>query len=123
MANIEEHVNWMSDVESIKFVSDVRSGVGTKIRVRTSVGPFRIDDVMEFRDWDPPHSMSVAHVGLVKGSGEFHLTTHDSNTTLVWIERLLLPWYLGGPVGLILVRPILRKIFAANLRRFAATFQ
>jgi carbon monoxide dehydrogenase subunit G len=122
LADVSSHSEWMADAQSIEFIGDRRSGVGTRIRVRTSVGPLRSDDIMEFDGWDPPRLMTVRHVGAVRGSGEFRLSgVGDDRTRLEWLEQLEFPWYLGARAGYVFARPILRRLFAANLRRFAAS--
>lgn len=122
LASIESHAEWMSDATSVEFLDDLRTGVGTTIRVRTAVGPLRADDIMRFDGWNPPTSMSVVHVGRIKGSGEFRLEPAPRGTTMTWVEDLAFPWYLGGPLAAVISRPILRRIFRANLARFEATF-
>lgn len=122
LADLEDHASWMADAESVEFLGESRQGPGTRIKVTTGVGPFRVDDIMEFGDWDPPRSMAVSHVGRVAGSGVFRLEDVPAGTRLVWTEDLSFPWYMGGPLGLTIAKPILRRIFASNLRRFAATF-
>jgi carbon monoxide dehydrogenase subunit G len=119
LAAIETHADWMTDAESIIFLSERRSGPGTVIRVRTRVGPLRIDDDMEFIEWEPPRRMAVRHIGRVSGTGEFLLTEGPDGTRLTWTEVLRFPWYFGGPLGLLVARPILRRVFKANLGRFA----
>jgi carbon monoxide dehydrogenase subunit G len=123
LAAVETHADWMTDAESIVFVGERRSGAGTRIRVRTKVGPLRVDDVMEFTAWDPPQTMTVRHVGRIGGGGEFRLTEQDGGTRFTWVEDLRFPWYFGGALGWFFARPILRRIFAANLARFAATVE
>ena len=49
--DIDDHVNWMKDAERIDFISDKRSGVGTKFDCATKVGPFRLKDRMEITEW------------------------------------------------------------------------
>jgi hypothetical protein len=63
--------------------------------------------------------MVVTHIGAVGGAGQFDLEQVGSRTRLVWTESLTFPWYFGGGLGLILARPILQRVFAANMRRFA----
>ncbi len=65
--------------------------------------------------------MTVRHTGRVAGGGEFRLSERNGTTQLTWVEHLVFPWYFGGAVGLAVARPILRRIFDANLKRFAAT--
>ncbi len=122
LADVSRHADWMSDASSIEFVGDSRSGVGTTIRVLTKVGPFRVDDVMTFSAWEPPDRMAVVHVGRVRGTGEFVLRKLGRATEISWLESLDFPWYMGGPVTAMLARPILRRVFQANLARFAAQF-
>lgn len=121
LADVSGHSKWMADAQSIEFIGDRRSGVGTRIRVLTRVGPLRSADLMEFDRWEPPHLMTVRHVGAVRGSGEFRLSPTNDGTRLEWVESLRFPWYFGGGVGYLLARPILRRLFSANLRRFAAS--
>jgi hypothetical protein len=51
----------MADAESIVFLSETRSGVGTVMQVRTVVGPFRTTDVMEVTEWDERRTIGVRH--------------------------------------------------------------
>ena len=121
LADVESHESWMTDAESIEFLSETRSGAGTRIVVRTRVGPLRSDDTMEFVAWEPPTRMTVVHVGAVRGEGEFTLSPVSGGTKVTWTERFRFPWFLAGPIGAWLARPILGRIFAANLRRFGET--
>ena len=87
--DIDDHVNWMKDAERIDFISDKRSGVGTKFDCATKVGPFRLKDRMEITEWIDEESMGVSHEGLVTGSGRFSLQeTADNHTIFTWEETL-----------------------------------
>ena len=63
---LETHVEWMADAESIEFMGDQRSGVGTTMSVLTKVGPLQTTDVIRVLVWDPPQSIGVRHEGLVR---------------------------------------------------------
>lgn len=117
---VERHVDWMADAESAEFAGPRTRGVGTVLVVATRVGPFRTRDVIEFTEWEPPHLMGVAHRGLFTGTGSFRLEDHDGGTRMVWSESIRFPWYLGGPVGALVARPVLAAIWRGNLRRFRA---
>jgi uncharacterized protein YndB with AHSA1/START domain len=118
LADLGSHHVWMRDARSIVFVTDQRSGEGTRMRVKTVVGPFRTLDDMEVVGWDEGRSIEVAHIGLVKGRGTFTLTDGAPGETLVtWDEELRFPWWLGGPVTAMLARPVLTRIWRSNLRR------
>lgn len=122
IADIASHVEWMADAESITFLTDSRSGAGTRMEVLTKVGPFSLTDVMEFTSWEPPERMAVLHRGLVTGAGAFVLEETSDGTRFVWDEELAFPWWLGGPVTAFFAAPVLRGIWRGNLRRLAARF-
>ena len=70
--------------------------------------------------------MGVEHVGLVRGTGVFTLRPARrprGRTRFVWRERLRFPWYLGGPVGAFVARPVLRWVWTRNLRNLRARFE
>lgn len=121
LANLANHASWMKDAVELEFLGAQRSGIGTRMRVPTRVGPFRTTDVLEVTGWVEGESISVDHEGLVSGSGQFILDG-DAPTVIVWEETLRFPWWVGGPVTAVFARPILRAIWAGNLRRFAAQF-
>jgi len=121
LADIADHVSWMADAASIRFTGDQRSGVGTTFECETRVGPLRTLDVMEITEWRERRSMGVTHRGLVTGTGRFRLArARRGRTRLTWDEDLRFPWWLGGLIGSVLARPVLRAVWRGNLRRFAA---
>ncbi|HEX5630769.1 MAG TPA: SRPBCC family protein [Acidimicrobiia bacterium] len=122
LSHLDNHVEWMADAETLRYGGDLRGGVGTTIEVVTRVGPFRTVDVMTFTIWEPPRQMAVAHRGLFTGEGRFVLEPTPGGTRFLWIETIRFPWYLGGPLGALVARPILRTIWRGNLRRLAARF-
>lgn len=114
---VESHVEWMADADSCRFETEQRRGVGTVLIVETKVGPFRTTDVIEFTTWQAPRVMGVAHRGLFTGAGTFTLVPEGTSTRMEWSEHLRFPWFLGGPLGAIVARPILKAIWRGNLRR------
>jgi len=120
---LETHVEWMADAAAIEFGDDRRRGVGTTMRVLTTVGPLRTVDIIRVVGWDPPRSIAVTHEGLVTGKGEFILEPTPTGTRFVWAEDLSMPWYFGGPVGAALARPVLAAVWRRNLQRLAARFE
>jgi carbon monoxide dehydrogenase subunit G len=122
IADVASHVEWMADAESITFLTEQRSGAGTKAEVFTKVGPLKTTDVMEFTEWEPPHRMVISHRGLVKGKGAFALESDGEATRFVWAETLTFPWYLGGGLTAFFAAPVLKLIWRRNLKRLAARF-
>lgn len=114
--DIGSHVGWMSDAVGIRFTSDTREGTGTTFECDTKVGPFRLVDRMEVTDWVEGQAMGIRHVGLVRGTGRFTLRqARRGRTRFTWDERLVFPWWMGGPVGGVVAVPVLRWIWRRNL--------
>jgi hypothetical protein len=47
-------------------------------------------------------------------------STGPAVTELTWEEELRFPWWLGGPVTGAVAAPVLRRVWAGNLRRLAS---
>ena len=124
LEDISSHVDWMADAESIEFLSPATEGVDTSFVCVTKVGPIRLRDTMTVTEWAPKESIAIRHEGLVRGRGRFSLDPlPDGQTRFTWTEALRLPWWLAGPAGEIVAKPVLRRIWEGNLRRFAARFE
>ncbi len=65
VANLASHGEWMADAESIDFVSQSTSGVGTVMRVPTRIGPLTTEDWIIVTDWEDGERIGVVHVGIV----------------------------------------------------------
>ena len=123
LANLDTHVEWMADAESLEYASEQKTGVGTVIEVLTKVGPLKTIDVLTFTTWDAPHAMIATHSGVVSGEGIFTLTDlGDNRTRFTWAEDLNMPWFFGGRLGRPISEPVMRMIWAKNLKRLAARF-
>lgn len=119
---VENHVQWMHDAVTIRFDTDQTRGVGTSFQCDTKVGPIRLVDHMEITEWVPLQTMGVRHTGLVTGTGQFTLTPLDLDrrTRFTWSERLVFPWWLGGPVGAVVGgKVVMQAIWRRNLRELA----
>lgn len=119
LADLANHDSWMKDAGRIEFLGTRRSGIGTRMRVPTRVGPFRTIDILEVTGWVDGESITVDHEGLVSGTGRFSLDGDDP-TVVVWEEDLRFPWWIGGPIAAVCARPILERIWSGNLSRLAA---
>lgn len=120
LADIADHVTWMADAAAIRFTGERREGVGTTFECDTRVGPLTTVDRMEVTEWRPGEAMGVRHDGVVSGSGRFALAAvSGGRTRLTWDEALAFPWWFGGAIGSRVARPVLRRLWAGNLRRFA----
>ena len=117
-ADLESHKEWMIDAESIRFLTDHRRGLGTRLEVATRVGPLRTKDLMEVTEWVDHQRIGVRHTRLVTGRGLFELEPIDrASTRFSWREQLDFPWYLGGAVAGRLASLVLTAIWKRNLQR------
>lgn len=127
LRRIERHVEWMSDAESIRFLTDDTAGVGTRFECVTRLGPLRLIDRMEVTDWRDGVALGIRHHGVVSGVGQFRLTPFTASggevhTRFEWNETLRFPWWMGGAIGAVVARPVLSAVWVRNLRRFVARF-
>ena len=127
LRHIDRHVEWMSDADSISFLTEDTEGAGVRFECVTRLGPVRLIDRMEVVDWRDTEAMGIRHDGVVSGVGEFLLTAcsgpgGETHTRIEWTETLRFPWWMGGAVGAVVARRVLGAVWARNLRRFAARF-
>ena len=127
LRHIDRHVDWMSEATSIRFLADTTEGVGVRFECATRVGPIRLIDRMEVTEWRDNEAMGIRHRGVVSGTGQFRLTGcpgpgGENHTRFEWTETLRFGWWMGGALGAVLARPVLRAVWNRNLRRFAARF-
>lgn len=117
----ERQVEWMVDAQDVEVASEVRTGVGVRLRVPTNVLGIRFEDVLEVTAWDEPQRLAVRHVGsLVTGEGAFELVPTLRGTRVVWWEDVDPPLRVVGELGAsLLVRPCLRWLFRRSLDNFA----
>ncbi|HEV3227713.1 MAG TPA: SRPBCC family protein [Acidimicrobiales bacterium] len=114
--DVATHVRWMDDAVAIRFTSPQRQGVGTAFDCDTRIGPVSLTDRMVITEWKPGRVMGVRHDGIVKGRGKFTLRRRrHGRTHFTWDERLVVPWWLGGPVGGLVTARILRRVWRTNL--------
>ena len=91
--DVDTHVDWMADAETIRFLTEQTAGVGTRFECLTRIGPVRLTDRMEITEWEPGRSMGVRHTGVVTGTGRFTITPLDDGrrTRFSWDEELRVP--------------------------------
>ena len=114
--DVATHGEWLSDATAIRFRDGRRAGVGTTFECDTKVGPLSLTDLMEITSWKPGREMGVRHVGVVRGSGRFSLSSSRGGTRFTWRERLTFPWWLGGSLGAVVGGEVLRLVWQRNLR-------
>jgi uncharacterized protein YndB with AHSA1/START domain len=123
LRTMERHAEWMVDATAIRPATRRRRGVGAAYEVETKVGPFRLVDVMVVDRWRRRKAIGIRHEGLVRGSGLFTLRRSRGGTLFRWEERLRFPWWLGGPLGVAVARPVLRAIWRVDVRNLKRTVE
>jgi hypothetical protein len=123
LRHLDSHVEWMLDAVEIRFTSTSTDEVGTTFDCETRVGPFRLTDRMEVTRWEPGRAIGIRHRGVVTGSGVIRLARRPRGRTKVtWSERLVFPWWMGGPISAWLAVPVLRAVWRRSMRNLAARF-
>lgn len=117
ISDLGSHTDWMKDAKWIVFTHDQQRGKGTRMKVKTVVGPFRTIDVMEVIGWEEGRSIEVIHKGLITGQGTLQAESQGARTLVSWSETLRFPWWLGGGITAWLARPFLAAIWRGNLKR------
>lgn len=121
---LERHVDWMADAREIRFTSEQHDGLGAAFDCVTKVGPITLTDKMVVTEWRDRRSIGVRHQGLVTGVGRFTLgRVRRDRTRFTWEEDLTFPWYMGGSVGAVVGRIVLRRIWRRNLRVLKALIE
>lgn len=121
--DISTHPDWMKDAVLVEPRTSQRSGVGAAFVCVTRIGPFRNRDILAVTEWEPGARLGIAHTGSVTGRGRFTLTPERGGTRFCWEEVLRFPWWMGGPVGEQVARPVLARTWRANLTRLKAQIE
>jgi carbon monoxide dehydrogenase subunit G len=115
--DISTHTEWMKDAVEITFTTPEHTGVGATFACLTKIGPFRNHDVLRVTEWEPGAVMGIEHTGVVTGTGRFTLVAEGEGTRFCWEEMLQFPWWMGGPLGERVAKPVLGHVWRRNLTR------
>lgn len=122
----EAQPRWMRDADSVRVLTDRRTGVGARIAVRTRVlGIPAFTEVLEVVAWDPPHRLRLAHRSFIRGHGEWTLRAPRSGdpdrTLFTWTEELTLGVPAIGPLALAAYRPFMDWLVRGSLQNLQRT--
>lgn len=121
--DISTHPEWMKDAAEITFTTPQHLGVGAEFACLTKIGPLRNHDLLRVTEWEPAAVMGIEHTGVVTGSGRFTLVAERDGTRFCWKEVLRFPWWMGGAVGERAAKPVLARVWRANLTRLKAKIE
>lgn len=120
LADWEGQAGWMPDVVWMRLLGPERE-LGARLAVRTRVlGVPATTDLLRVTRWEPPRRLGVAHVGFVRGRGEWRLDPVAAGTRFTWAEELKLPLGMLGELAIRVYGPVQREMLrrsTRNLRR------
>ena len=117
LADIPRQPEWMHDMKRVQVFTPGPTRVGTRGVATVRVFGISVSDPVEVTMFDPPTTFAIRHEGLFTGGGVITLESGgDGTTTIVrWDETLIPP--LLPDVGALVLAPVLRPVFQADLHR------
>ncbi len=112
----EHQDDWMLEATEFELVGEQREGVGVEAKATIRIAGVTTRDRIRVTAWEPPRLLRIEHLGWVKGTGDLILSPTSEGTYLHWTESLFPPLGVLGHLGLGLLRPYMRRIFARDLR-------
>jgi len=117
VADIPLQPEWMHEMKAVRLTTPGPVGVGTRGEATVRIAGISVTDPVEVTAFEPPTRFAIRHEGLFTGGGLITLEPGaDGTTTIVRWEETLVPPLL--PVlGALVLAPVLRSIFQADLHR------
>lgn len=122
----EKIVDWPSQGEwmlgtTVWVTKNAGKEVGGEFAAFTGIGKLGFVDPMRITHWDPPHAVSVLHLGsIVKGTGEMRVVKiSERESDFIWSETLELPLGIFGFIGYKIIEPIFKIAIKKSLQKFA----
>jgi hypothetical protein len=115
----ERQPSWMPDVAWIRVIGTGRE-LGAELEVRTKVfGIPLATDRARVTGWEPPRRLTVEHVGVVIGVGEWRLDDIEGGTRFTWRESFRMPPPILGDMALWLYSPYQRFMLRRSIRNLS----
>ena len=113
----ERQGDWMLEASDFVVTSPQREGIGVEAEATITIGGIRTRDKIRVVGWDPNHRLAIEHLGWVSGYGEIFLTPSGPGRSHVfWREELHPPLGVLGTIGLVIFKPLMRRIFERDVR-------
>jgi uncharacterized protein YndB with AHSA1/START domain len=117
LADIRLQPAWMHEMKEVRLDVPGPARVGTRGEATVRIFGIGVTDPVEVTEFEPPSRFAIRHEGLFSGGGVITLEPGAGGTTTIvrWDETLIPP--LVPELGALMLAPILRSIFQADLRR------
>jgi uncharacterized protein YndB with AHSA1/START domain len=120
VADIPGQTRWMRDMKRVTVETPGPVRVGTKGVALVRILGVATDDPVTITEFEPPHRFGLRHEGRFAGAGLITLVASEDGaaTTITWEETIIPPVF--PRLGSLVLRPILRRVFQADLERLRA---
>jgi uncharacterized protein YndB with AHSA1/START domain len=117
ISDIPLQPEWMHEMKEVRLTTPGPVRVGTRGEATVRIAGISVTDPVEVTAFEPPALFAIRHEGLFKGGGLITLQAGAGGTTTIvrWEETLVPP--LLPALGALVMAPVLRSIFQADLQR------
>jgi uncharacterized protein YndB with AHSA1/START domain len=117
IADIERQPEWMREMKDVRLVTPGPVGPGTRGEATVRIAGIAVTDPVTVDVFEPPRRFGIRHDGLFGGDGLIALVpvASGAETAVHWAEHLVPPVF--PHLGAVLQRPVLSRIFQADLDR------
>jgi len=117
VADVERQPEWMREMTEVRLLTSGPVGPGTRGEATVRIAGVAVTDPVTVDVFEPPRRFGIRHEGLFGGGGLITLVPLGSGaeTAVHWAERLVPPVF--PHLGAVIARPVLSRIFQADLDR------
>ena len=119
VSDIDRQPEWMAEMSDLRMSAEPPLGVGSRGKATVTVAGISTTDPVTISEFEPPRRFGVRHEGRISGDGLIALAARavGGPTIVEWEERLVPPVF--PHLGAAFMRPVLRRVFDADLERLA----
>lgn len=117
VSDIPLQPEWMHEMKEVRLKTPGPVHAGSMGEATVRIAGISVTDVVEVTAFEPPTRFAIRHEGLFTGEGLITLEPGAGGTTTIvrWDETLVPP--LLPMLGALLLAPVLRSVFQADLHR------
>jgi uncharacterized protein YndB with AHSA1/START domain len=120
VSDVDRQPEWMTEMSDLQMLTEPPLAVGSRGEATVTVAGISTTDPVTISVFEPPRRFGIVHEGRIRGDGLIALASRAAGgpTIVAWEERLFPPVF--PYVGAAVMRPVLRRIFQADLTRLAS---